>query len=95
MRRLAFLVGIAAVAAGCGGGGDQSASIAAKIGGTCTETSYQIIGKLDNSKTRIYDCTRGGKEMCVTQENGLVHDSTAIVRILFQGTLSGGKPGCI
>jgi hypothetical protein len=77
------------------GSSDQSSAVASAIGGSCTQTRYEIINKLAGTKTVIYDCTVGAKRMCVTDENGIAHDSTAISRILFAGTLSGGKPGCL
>ena len=89
------LVAVAALAAGCGGSGDRSSAIADEIGATsCTATQYGIVSRIDNSKTQIYDCFLNGDEKCVTEENGIVSDQTAVVKLLFANTLSGGKPDC-
>lgn len=95
MKAALVIAALAAVAAGCGGGqSDRSTQIGAEIHGTCTATSYEIIGKLDHSKARIYDCMRNGKRICVTEENGFASDQTQLAKILFQDNLSGGRPGC-
>ncbi len=98
--KMAVTIFTGLIIAGCGSGAsDKSSQIAAALGSTasCSETVYQIVSQINNSKTQIYDCYVGAtsKRMCVTQQNGLVHDSTAIVRLLFQGTLAGGKPACL
>jgi hypothetical protein len=80
---------------GRGGPADASGDIAYKIGAySCDQTGYAIINKLDGSRSTIYDCVVGSKEMCVTEDNGLVSDNTAAARLLFASVLSGGKPTC-
>jgi hypothetical protein len=82
---------------GCGGSSnvDRSDAIAQEIhADECVATDYQIIRRTDNSKARIYDCLVNGVEKCVTEENGIASDQTAIVRLLFANALSGGKPVC-
>lgn len=77
---------------------DRSVQIAQEISAeSCTASAFEITSKLDDSKTRIYSCRLAstGAMKCVTEENGLAHDQTVIVRLLFADTLSGGKPDCI
>jgi hypothetical protein len=87
--------------AGCGGSShaDQSAKIQAALGNTasCSATGFAIISRLDKSETPIYDCYVGAsaKRMCVVEENDLIQDRTAEVRLLYAGTLAGGKPACL
>ncbi len=97
IRRSALLLlatSSTALAAGCGGATDRSAEIGAAINGTCTATSYEIIHRLDNTKSRIYDCYVGNKEMCVIEENGITSDQTAVAHLLFQSALDGNEPSC-
>lgn len=111
MKRLAKIaVVVAVVAAGVLGAGwtmighlpwshgatDQSAQIATSIGASfCYQTGYVIQSRLDGSKDRIYDCAVNGRRMCVTEHGGIARDQTAMVKLLFTGTLSGGKPSCL
>jgi hypothetical protein len=95
---LLALAALAVAAAGCGASSsDRSSQIAAEIGSgaSCTATRYAVIRRAEHTKTRIYDCDSAGKRMCVTEENGIASDQTALVRILFANALSGGKPGCL
>lgn len=85
---------------GCGGGEtpDQSNAIESQIGGgiVCTRSDYQLINRLDSSKTPIYVCqTLGSEPICVTDENNVVSNVTAEVRLLFANTLGSSKPACI
>jgi hypothetical protein len=76
---------------------DRSAAIQANVGAdSCTISGYFIQSKLDGSKQTIYDCLMpSGSYKCVTENGGIDSDSTAVVRLLFANTLSGGKPTCI
>lgn len=78
------------------GSTDRSAAIATSISASsCSRTSYYITNRLDGSKASIYDCVMGdGTETCVTQENGLVRDQTATVKLLFESTLGSSRPTC-
>lgn len=76
---------------------NRSASIATSIGAySCSRTNYEITNRLDGSKTTVYDCVMadGVTEKCVTEENGLVHDQTATVKLLFTNTLGSSRPTC-
>lgn len=100
---------VALVAVGCGGQKDRSSEIAAKIhADSCKATRYAIVSRIDKSKTTIYDCTVdntstdangaqtfGSKRICVTEENGIAHDATAEVRILFANVLGDARPSCL
>ncbi len=91
-----LVVGVVFALSRCGGAGDQSAQIAAKIGAaSCTAESYEVISRLDNSKTRIYDCTLNGKRLCVSEQNGIASDQTAVVRLLFANALGSARPSCL
>lgn len=82
--------------AGCGGTGDQSDSIAQKIGASsCTAESYEVISRIDNHHSRIYDCVVNGNELCVTEQNGIASNATAEVRLLFSNTLGADVPACL
>ena len=92
----AALAAVVMVAAGCGGTSNRAGQVAVDIGATtCTSSGYGIVSKVDHSKTPIYNCTLHGRDVCVTEENGIAQDSTALVRLLFANTLSGGKPSCV
>lgn len=74
---------------------DLSGEIAVQTGAdSCDQTGYTIVSKLNGSETPIYDCVIDGKDLCVTEENGVVSDSTATARLLFASVLAGSKPGC-
>jgi len=90
----AVIIGL--LAAGCGSGEtDRSTAIAQAIhADACMATNYEIIYRVTNTKTRIYDCTINGVEKCVVEENGIVNDATAEAKLLFANALSGGKPTC-
>jgi hypothetical protein len=102
VRRIVIAVA-AVVAAGWGihhftssSSPDKSSLIASQTGASdCYSSGYQIISRLDRSKTDIYNCDIAGKWKCVTLENGLDHDVTVEVRLLWAGTLGGDKPDCI
>lgn len=94
MVAAAFGVAVAVLATGCGAS-DRSSKIASEIGANaCTRTPYELKNRLDGSKSTIYDCTLNGRDMCVTEEGGIPRDSTAIVRVVFQGALGGDRPSC-
>lgn len=61
----------------------------------CDNSGYQIVSRLDGSKSTIYDCTTGARTRCVTYENGIATNQTVTVRLLFADTLGSGKPRCI
>lgn len=79
------------------GDSDKSAQVRAAAGAsTCQRTAYQMINRLDGSKTTIYDCYfPNGRERCVTMSDGITRDATAEVRLLFEGTLGASKPSCL
>lgn len=97
MIRLALFAALVALGAGCGGAADRSAQIADSIGSkSCEQTDYYIQSKLDGSKATIYDCVSFvGVRKCVTEQAGIIHDSTETVKLLFADTLSGGRPDCV
>jgi hypothetical protein len=76
---------------------DESASITADIGASsCSSSGYEITSKLNDSKQTIYDCLMpSGNYKCVTRENNINSDSTAVVRLLFANVLGSAKPTCI
>ena len=79
-----------------GGPSDKSSQIAGLIGAeACSAEQYEIISKLDHTKTQIYDCVTNGKEMCVTYQNGIASDDTVEVKLLFSNTLGDSRPVCI
>jgi hypothetical protein len=102
LQRMILILGLIGVAIyvvpqlNLGGAVDHSTSIATAIGASsCSASSFEVTSKLDGSKARIYDCVMNdGTEKCVTREGGINQDRTAIVRLLFQSTLSGGRPSC-
>jgi len=95
VRGIALFAAVVAVA-GCGGGkADESAVIGRQIGGTCTRSRYQVISHLTNTKETIYNCFNGGGMKCVTYQNGIATDSTALVRLLFANVLGSVKPTCL
>lgn len=75
---------------------DRSSEVAVLAGASsCSATAYMVTNRVDDSKTRIYDCTISGRLRCVTYENGIANDSTAVVRVLFASTLGASKPSCV
>ncbi len=92
------LTAILAFLGGCGGSGDRSKAIAAKIGvdATCYESAYLIKSQLDGSESRIYNCVSGGGPlMCVIEQGGLAKNITEEAKLLFANTLGGGRPQCL
>lgn len=96
MKTAAAVVLVVLVVAGCGGSGDQSNAIAAKIGAsTCSAEQFEIQNRLDRSKERIYDCELHARSVCVVEESGIARNVTAEVRLLFANALGGQRPGCL
>lgn len=78
------------------GPADQSNAIETLIGSNyCDQSGYQVISKLDGSKSTIYDCELKGKLICVTYANNIADNATEEVKLLFSNTLGSAKPACI
>lgn len=82
---------------GHSGPADHSSEIQTAIGATsCSLSGYGIMSKLTGENEPIYDCAMpSGAEKCVTYSGGIATDSTAVVKLLFANTLSGGRPACV
>jgi hypothetical protein len=101
-RNLLWIVVLVLVAAGLAyyhfhkSGPSASTVAAAANASSCTSTGFQLINRLDNSKTTIFDCQfDDGSEKCVTYSHGVASDSTEEVKIVFSTELGGTKPSCL
>lgn len=79
------------------GSEDRSGEIAAQLGADgCASSGYVLTSKIGQPDASIYNCTVDGtKDICVTEEDGVVNDRTAVARALFASMLSGSKPACV
>lgn len=61
---------------------------------SCTSSGYELTNRLDGSTSTIYDCSFTSGLKCVTLANGIAHNVTAEVRLVWADTLGSAKPGC-
>lgn len=67
-----------------------------EVSGLALPLRFGMRSRLDGSKQIVYDCVMpSGATKCVTESGGIASDETAVVRLLFSNSLSGGKPTCV
>ena len=70
-------------------------SVAAQAGAeSCTDSGYQLVNRLDNSKPTIYNCSFAAGMKCVTVEHGIANDVTAAVKLVWASALGSQGPDC-
>lgn len=63
---------------------------------SCMASGFSITYRIDHSTATIWDCSMpSGMEKCVTYQNNIASDSTAMVRLLFATALSQSRPACL
>lgn len=78
---------------------DKSELIARTLGGTswCEQSTWKITNQFNNTETFIYQCKNAnGRDLCVTYEDNVPTDQTALARMLFSNVLAtDDRPWCL